>query len=72
MYLFLGALVFITVHGFSLAAGSRSYSLAAVCRLLIAVASLAVKHRLWRLAGCSSCGPWAQWSRLVGSRAQAP
>ena len=32
--------------GFSLVAVSRSYSLAAVCRLLIAVASL-VEHGLW-------------------------
>ena len=32
--------------GFSLVAGSRSYSLVVVCRFLIAVASLVVEHRI--------------------------
>ena len=34
------------LHGLSLVAVSGGYSLVAVCRLLITVASLVVKHRL--------------------------
>ena len=48
--------------GFSPVAASRLYSLV-VYELLIAVASLAVEHRLW--------GTWAQYLWLPGSRAQA-
>ena len=57
--------------GFSLAAGSRVCSLAAVCRLLIAVASLVAKHRLkgtWASVvaahGLSRCGSQALEHRL--------
>ena len=39
--------------GFSLVRVSRVYSLVRVCRLLIAVAALAVEHRF------NSCGAWA-------------
>ena len=38
--------VFIVVHGLSLVAASEVYSPAAVCRLLLAVTSLAMVHRL--------------------------
>ena len=38
--------VFIAVHGISLVAALRGSSLVAVHRLLIAVASLAVEHRV--------------------------
>ena len=38
--------VFIAAHGFSLVAMSGGYSLVAVLRLLIVVASLVVEHRL--------------------------
>ena len=38
--------VFVAVYGLLLVAVSRGYSVVAVCRLLIAVASLAVEHRL--------------------------
>ena len=38
--------VFVAAHGLSLIAASEGYSLTAVCGLLIAVASLAVEHRL--------------------------
>ena len=38
--------VFTAVHGLSLIAVNRGYSPAAVCRLLIAVASLVVAHGL--------------------------
>ena len=36
----------VIVHRLSLVAAGEGYSLAAVCRLLLAVASLAVEHRL--------------------------
>ena len=52
---------------------SRVYSLVVVCRLLFAVASMVVEHRLWgkwasivvarRLGNCSS---WALEHRLNG------
>ena len=44
--LFLASWVSIAMCGLSLAAASRDYSLAVVCGLLPAVASLAVGHRL--------------------------
>ena len=46
MYLLLCVLVSVAVCGLPLAAGSRGYSLAAECRLLIAVASLVVEDGL--------------------------
>ena len=52
--------------GLSLVAASRGYS-SLRCGLLIKVASLAVEYRSRHL-GFSSCGPWALWFRLVGSR----
>ena len=39
--------VFVAVHGLSLVAESRGYSLVAVHRLLIAVTSVAAEHRLY-------------------------
>ena len=45
MYLFWLCWVFVAVHGLSLVVASRGYSLAAVCGLLIVVASL-VEHGL--------------------------
>ena len=58
------------MHGLSLAAESKGYSLVAVHRLLIAVTSVAAEHRLWSalasvlwLLGCSA---QAQWLRSVG------
>ena len=38
--------VFVPSHGLSLVVASRGYSLVAVCRLLIAVASLVAEHGL--------------------------
>ena len=38
--------VFIAAHGLSLVVERRSRSLALVCRLLVAVASLVAEHRL--------------------------
>ena len=38
--------VFVAASGLSLAAVSRGYSLVAVCRLIIAVASLVAEYRL--------------------------
>ena len=52
IYLFLAALVFVAVQGLALVVGSRGYSLAAVPRLLIAVASLVAR-------GLRSCGAQA-------------
>jgi len=47
MYVFIsGCTEFPLLSGFSLVVASGATSLVAVCRLLIAVASLAVKHRL--------------------------
>ena len=55
--------VFIVVHGLSLVAASEGYSPAAVCRLLLAVASLAMVHSLQGIQASggaardlSSCG----------------
>ena len=45
-HLFLAVRVFIAACWLSLVAVSGGYSLVAVCRLLITVASLVVKHRL--------------------------
>ena len=42
------------------------YSLVSVFRLLIVMASLAVKLGL---VGIGRCGTWAQWLQLPGSRA---
>ena len=47
---------------------SRGYSLAVVCGLLIVAASLVVDLGC---LGFSSCGTWAQYLMLLGSRAQA-
>ena len=52
IYLFLAALVFVAVQGLALVVGSGGYSLAAVPRLLIAVASLVAR-------GLRSCGAQA-------------
>ena len=46
IYLFLAVLGLRCCGGFSLVAASASYSLVAVCRLLIVVASLVAEHRL--------------------------
>ena len=40
------ALVFVAVHRLSLVVVSRGYSLVAVCRLIMIVASFVAKHRL--------------------------
>ena len=50
IYLLLAVLGLRCCSGFSLVAVSRSYSLVAMCQLLIVVASLVVEHGLW--------GPW--------------
>ena len=62
--------------GFSLVFGCGSYSLVVVCWLLIAVASLAVKHRFWgslasvtvapRLQSAGSVAVYSMWD-LPGS-----
>ena len=57
----------IAVHGISLVVVSKGYSLVAVWRLLLAVASLTAEHWLW---GFSSCSAWAQYLWLSGSRTQ--
>ena len=49
--LFLACWVFIAVSGLSLVGMSGDYSLVAVLELLIAMASLATKHRLWAHVG---------------------
>ena len=46
VYLLLSVLVFVAACGLPLVAGSRGYSLAAECGLLIAVASLVVEDGL--------------------------
>ena len=64
IYLFLAVLSLRCCSGFSLVVEGAGYSLVAVCRLLIMVASVVVKHmdsRAWTLE---------LW--LPGSRAQAP
>ena len=50
--------------------GEQGLLFVAVCRLLIAVASLVAEHGS-RRTGFSSCGTWAQQLWLAGSRAQA-
>ena len=50
MYLFWQYWVFVAARGLSLAVASRVYSLVAICRLLIVVASLVAKH------GSRACG----------------
>ena len=59
--------VFLAAHRLSLVVASGSYSLvAAVCRLLIVVASLVARQRLqdaWAsVAALRSCGAWAYLS----------
>ena len=49
VYLLLAVLGLCCCAGLSLVVASGGYSLAAVCRLLIAVASLLVEHRLGAL-----------------------
>ena len=66
--LFLPMLGLHSCAGFPLVWESRGYSLVAVCGLLIAVASLVVDLGC---LGFSSCGTWAQYLWLPGSRAQA-
>ena len=63
--------VFVAVLGVSLVVVRRSYSLIAVHKLLIAVASLAAEHRLKGTqasavvaCGLNSCGFWALEHRL--------
>ena len=48
----------VAVRGLSLVAASRGDNLVAVCRLLIAVASLVAEQALGH-RGFSSCGTWA-------------
>ena len=64
---------------FFLVVESKSYSLAAVCRLLIVAASFIVQHGLWgtqsavaAALGLSSCSSWALEHSLnsLGARAQ--
>ena len=50
---------------FPLVVASGGYSLAVMCRLLIAGASL-VTSTGSRCAGISSCGTWAQWLWVMG------
>ena len=64
--------------GFSLVVASEGYSLAEVCRLLIAIASLVAEHRLSGaratvvvLRGLSSCGSQALEHNLGSCGAQA-
>ena len=66
IFIYLVVLSFHCCTGFSLVVVSKGYSLAAVSRLFIAVASLSVGHRLWGtraslVVTCdfSSCGSWA-------------
>ena len=66
IYLVLAVLGLHCCLGFSLVAVSRSYSLVVLCRLLIVVASLVVKHWfqvMWASVVAahelSSCGSWA-------------
>ena len=63
-YLFLTVLGLRCSMDFSLVAASGGYSPVAVCRLLVAVASLVVEHRLDGQAGFSSCGSQALKHRL--------
>ena len=63
LYLFWAVLGFCCCACFSLVVASRGPSLVAMCRLLIAVASLVLEQGL--------SGEWAQQLQLLGSRAQA-
>ena len=63
--------VFTAAWAFSLVAASGSHSLLAVCRLLIAVASLVVEHKALGHEGLSSCGSWALECRLSSCGAWA-
>ena len=61
---------------FSLVTVRWGYSLVAMCKLLVVLASLVAKHRLWRMwasvavvIGLSSCRSWALKHRL-GAQAQ--
>ena len=56
--LVLAVLGLLAAHEVSLVVASRGCSLAAVHRLLLAVASLVVEQGLW-VHGLSSCGMWA-------------
>ena len=68
MYLFLTVLGLHCCQGFSLVADSGGYSLVAVRRLLIAVASLVVEHRLQSMQAQQL---WLQDSRGSGSEVVA-
>ena len=70
-YLFLAVLSLYCFTGFPLVVGSRGYSLAVVCGLLIAMPSLILE--LSSALGCvgfSRYSAWAQYLWLLGSRAQ--
>ena len=58
LYLFIWLYwVFMAAHGLSLVMESGDYSLVAVHRLLIAVASLVVEHVLWSIQGSVVAAP---------------
>ena len=64
--------VFVVLQAFSLVVASRGYSMAAVCWLLIAVASLVAEHGLLgaqasavAVHGLSSCISWSLEHRLT-------
>ena len=60
VHLFLAVLGLNCCVGFSLVAASRDCSLAVVCGLLVAVASLVVEHKLQNPSlGFTSCSPGA-------------
>ena len=63
--------VFVAAQALSLVVASGGCSLAGVCWLLIAVASLVAERRLWGHAGFCRCSAWAQLLLLVGSRVPA-
>ena len=52
IYLILAMLGIFAMRAFSLVAASQGHSLVALCRLLLAIASLTAKHRLY--------GAWTQ------------
>ena len=52
IYLILAMLGIFAMRAFSLVAASQGHSLVALCRLLLAIASLTAEHRLY--------GAWAQ------------
>ena len=62
--------VFVSGLELSLVSGG-GYCPVAVCRLLTVMASLVVEPRLQDIR-FSSCGPWAQSQRLVGSSQEHP